>query len=66
MPLAPSNLSTIQTSTHLNLDSLSAESQRLFDGFPHCTSKSYALLELRRNLFRLQLRIQLGLVNLLN
>jgi len=66
MPLAPSNLSTVQTSTHLDLDSLGAKSQRLFDGFPHRASKGDALLELRRNLFRLQLSIQFRLVNLLN
>src|SRR6185369_5370052 len=56
----------IQTTTYLDLDSLRAKPQRLFHGLSHRTAKRNALLELRRNLLRLQLRIELRLVNLLN
>src|SRR6185369_4671149 len=40
--------------------------QRFLDGLSHRTAKRNALLELGRNLLRLQLRVELGLVDLLN
>src|SRR5262245_30028852 len=66
MPFAPSDFSTIQATTNFHLDALSAEPQRLLDSFPHSATKRDALLELRRNLFGLQLRVQFRLVNLLD
>ena len=66
VPLAASDLSAVQTSTDLHLDSLSTKSQRLFNRFSHRTTKRDALLELRGDLLSLKLCVQLGLVDLLD
>src|SRR6185503_6626472 len=47
-------------------DPLRAKPQRLLHGFSHRTPKRDALLELGRNLLRLQLRVELRLVDLLD
>src|ERR1700741_4576915 len=66
MPLTPRDFSAVQTTTDLDLDSLRPKPQRLFHGLSHRATKRNALLELGRNLFCLQLRVELGLVDLLN
>src|SRR5215216_1586167 len=66
VPLTASDFSPIQTTTDLDFDSLRPKPQRLFHGFSHRASKRDAFLELRGDLFRLELSIQLGLVDLLD
>src|SRR5687768_13113208 len=66
VPLTAGDLSAIQTATHLDLNSLCAETKRLFDGLSHRAAKSDALFELRGNLLGLQLRVQFRLVDLLD
>src|SRR5204862_7579954 len=66
VPLAASDLSAVQAATHLHLDSLRAKAERLFDGLAHRAPESDALLELGRDLLGLQLRVELGLVDLLD
>src|SRR5687767_3855187 len=66
MPFATSDLSTVQTSTDLHLDSLSAESQRLFDCLSHRAAEGDSLLQLRCDLFGLQLGVELRFMNLLD
>src|SRR5215212_5894271 len=65
VPLTAGNLSAVQTTTDLHLDSLCSKTQRLFDSFSHCTAKGDALFELCRDLLCLKLSVQLGLVDLL-
>src|SRR5437867_2047506 len=66
MPLAARDFRAIQTAADLYLDSLRAKSQRLLNGFAHRAPKRNSLFQLRCDLFSLQLRVQLGLMNLLN
>src|SRR6185503_2769386 len=66
VPLAACDFSPVQTTTDLHLDSLRAKPQRLLDGLSHRASKRDALLELCRDLLGLKLRVELGLVNLLD
>src|SRR5260370_17347191 len=66
MPLAARNFSAVKPAADFNLDALRAKAQRLFDGFPHGAAKSDSLFELGRNLFRLQLGIQLRFMNFLD
>src|SRR6185503_10109246 len=66
VPLAACDLSTVQTAADLHLDSLRSESQRLLHGLSHRTAKRDALLELCGDLLRLELGVQLRLVDLLD
>src|SRR6185369_3497744 len=53
VPLAACDFSPIQTTTDLDLDSLSAKPQRLLHSLSHRPAKRDALLKLRRDLLRL-------------
>src|SRR5688572_4541566 len=66
VPLTPRDFRAVQTATDFDFDSLRAKAERLFHGLSHRAPKSNSLFELRRNLLSLQLRVQLGLMNLLN
>src|SRR5215208_5046359 len=66
VPLTASDLSAVQTATHLYFDPLRSKPQRLFHGLSHRTAKRDALLELGGDLFGLELCVQLGLVDLLD
>ena len=66
VPLGSRDLGAVQPPRHSNFDPLRAEALGVFDGSPHRSPESYALLELLSNLLGLQLRIQLRLVDLLN
>ena len=66
MPLTAGDFSSVETAADFHLDSLRAKPQRLFNCFAHGPAKSNALLELGRNLFRLQLSVQFRLMNFLN
>ena len=66
MPLAAGNLGSVKPAADLYLDSLGPETKRFFHRFSHRATKRDPLLELRGNLFCLQLGIQFRFMNLLN
>src|SRR5919199_155800 len=66
VPLAARDLGAVQAARDLDLDALPAEAERLLDGLAHGAAEGDALLELRRDLLGLQLRVQFRLVNLLD
>ena len=66
IPLGARDLRPVQTSRHSYLDSLSPEALGIFDGPPHRSPESDSLLQLLSDLLGLKLRVEFGLVNLLN
>src|SRR5215510_13281207 len=66
VPFGARDLGPVQPSRHAHLDSLRTKSLGVLDRSPHRPPKSDSLLELLGNLLSLKLRVQLGLMNLLN
>jgi hypothetical protein len=66
VPFAARDFRAVQPAADLDLNSLGPKAQRLFHRLAHGAPKRDALLELRRNLLGLQLRIKFRFVNLLD
>src|SRR3990170_2078872 len=66
MPFAAGDLGSVQPARNADLDSLATKAHGGIHGFADGPAKGNALLQLQRDGFRHQLRIQLGLVDLLN
>src|SRR5690606_32434222 len=65
-PFGPGDLSTVQSAGDHHLDALGTEANRLFHRLLHRTAKSYTLLKLLCDLFRLKLCVQFRMADLLN
>ena len=66
IPLRPRDFSAVQTSRDAHLDAARAEAQRRLHRLAHRAAKRNALLELHRDRFGNQLRVELGLLDLLD
>src|SRR5580765_4359788 len=66
VPLRPRDFGAVQTARDTHLDPAGAEPQRRFHRLAHRPAERHALLELHRHRLGDQLRIELGLLNLLN
>src|SRR5471032_2946561 len=66
IPFAARDFGAVETAGNPHLNALAAETQRRIHGLAHRPPERYALFQLERNRLRHQLRIELGLVNLLN
>src|SRR5215475_6423367 len=63
-PFRPRDLGAVQTARDADLDAERAEALRLVNRFAHGAAKRNTLLQLLRNLFGLELGVQLGLLDL--
>src|SRR6185369_8838083 len=66
VPLGPRDFGAVQAAGDANLDAAGAEPQGRFDGLAHRSAERHALLELHRHRLGDQLRVELGLLDLLD
>src|SRR5262249_54782465 len=66
VPLGARDLGAVQPARDADLDPARAEAERGLHGLPHRAAERHALLELHRDRFRDELRVQLGLLDLLD
>src|SRR5215471_6162717 len=66
IPLRPRDFIPVQTSADANLDSLATEPQRRIYRLAHGAPETHAFLQLQRNRFRHQLRVEFGLMDFLD
>src|SRR5262249_38742355 len=65
-PFGASDLRAVQTPRDADLDAERAQPLSLVNGLTHCAAERDAFLQLLRDLFSLELSVQLGLLNLTN
>src|SRR5689334_4949279 len=66
IPLRPRDLGAVQTTRHAHLDALGTDAHRVRDGTTHGAPELHAALELLRDAFGHQQRVELGFANLGN
>src|SRR5262249_1521964 len=64
VPLRARDLGAVQAAGHAHLDALGADAHRVRHGAAHRTAELHAALELLRDAFRHELRVELGLSDL--